>query len=52
MNLTSMLGVKLLGKERLAILELMRTLPPANPLKPYVGTMGDGVTSGIRRPAF
>lgn len=31
---------------------LMRTLPPANPLKPYVGTMGDGVTSGIRRPAI
>lgn len=30
---------------------LVRTLPSANPLKPYVGTMGDEVTSGIRRPA-
>lgn len=32
--------------------ELMRTLPSPNPLKPYVGKMGDGVTSGIRRPAI
>ena len=31
--------------------ELMRTLPSPNPLRPYVGTMGDGVTSGIRRTA-
>ena len=31
--------------------ELQQKLPPANPLNPYVGTMGDGVTSGIRRPA-
>ena len=30
---------------------LVRTLPPANPLKPFVGTTGDGVMSGIRRPA-
>lgn len=30
---------------------LVQTLPPANPLKPFIGTTGDGVTSGIRRPA-
>jgi len=30
---------------------LVRTLPPANPLKPFVGTTGDGVMAGIRRPA-
>ena len=30
---------------------LVRTLPSPNLLRPYVGTMGDGVTSGIRRPA-
>ena len=32
--------------------ELVRTLPPDSALNPYVGTMGDGVTSGIRRPGF
>lgn len=30
--------------------ELQQNLPPTNPLNPYVGTMGDGVTTGIRRP--
>tara|TARA_B100000678_G_scaffold196029_1_gene164446 strand:- start:9171 stop:11516 length:2346 start_codon:yes stop_codon:yes gene_type:complete len=32
--------------------ELQQKLPPTNSLKPYVGTMGDGVTSGIRRPGI
>jgi len=30
--------------------ELVRKLPPVNPLEPFVGTSGDGVMSGIRRP--
>lgn len=30
--------------------ELVRKLPPVNPQEPFVGTIGDGVMSGIRRP--
>jgi len=32
--------------------EWQQKLPPTNSLKPYVGTIGDGVTSGIRRPGI